>query len=170
MANEILIKQGTEITWQASGGDYAITLTGLDPNSARQGAKADLGAQRPRRYALQISSEFDIDPTPGDPIEVWWAASHSNVAGTGNPGDTSGLDGAYQSTIAAINEHTRHLQFVGALIATSNASSTLQNSLFVFEPPTRYGMPVVVNKCDEDLSGTASDHVIRLLPIVDEVQ
>ena len=37
MANELLVKQGTSITWTSAGGDEVLTLTSLANGDGRQG-------------------------------------------------------------------------------------------------------------------------------------
>ena len=70
MANEILVKSGTPVVW-ADVTDYAgdggarthqIDLTDLADGAARQGAKADLGATRAKRYAVTLCVEMAVVP------------------------------------------------------------------------------------------------------------
>lgn len=180
MANEVLVKTSTPVVW-ADATDYASTLSGLTrthqldltsiaAGAARQGDKADLGATRAERYSVQVGFEVDVAPTAGTLIEVYWASSFSGTAGTGNTGGASGADGAYKAGEEA--EWKKQLVFVGALVCTNDAATTVQVQSIneSFRPPQRYGMPVVVNGSGQALEGDAVEMYVALIPIVDEVQ
>ena len=155
MANEVLIKTGTPVVW-ADSTDYSSTNSGLTRThqlllenlangAARQGAKADLGATRSRRYTVRVGFEFNSAPTAGLLVEVWWSSSFSATAGTGNTGGTSGTDSAYKA--AEEDEWKQQLIAMGSLVATADGNTTPQyQDIGTFEAPDRYGMPVVVNK------------------------
>lgn len=180
MANEVLVKSGTPICW-ADTTDYSSTnsgitrthqidLTSIANGAARQGDKADLGATRADRFAVQVGFEIDIAPTAGTAIEVYWSDSYSGTAGTGNTGGASGADAAYKA--GEEDEWKKQLILIGTLICTADAATTVQVQCInsEFRPPTRYGMPVVVNKCGQAFEGDAVEMFIALIPIVDEVQ
>lgn len=171
MANEILIKTGTPIIWKAAGGDYAITLTGIAINAARQGVKGDLGATRAARWSVLLETNMDVAVTAGDIIEVWWSSSPSAVAATQNTGACSGTDAAYTGSAGGSVDETKYqLQHIGGLVLTPDADAVTQIQEFVFFPLHRYGMPVLVNKADQALEGDDDAHRITLTPVVDEVQ
>ena len=171
MANEILTKTGTPIVWKAAGGDYAITLTGIAVNAARQGAKGDLGATRAARYSVLVEINMDVAPTAGDVIEFWWSSSPSAVAGTQNTGACSGADAAYTGSAAgSVDETKAQLQYIGALVLTPDADAVVQIQEHLFFPLQRYGMPVLVNKADQALEGDDDAHRITFTPLIDEVQ
>lgn len=171
MANEILVKTGTSITWKASGGNYAITLASIADDAARQGAKGDLGATRAARWAVRVSINMDVAPTAGETIEFWWSSSTSAVAGTDNTGAASGTDAAYTgSTGGSVDETKYQLQHIGDLVLTPDDDGVVQVAEFTFYPLQRYGMPVLVNKGGQALEGDDDSHQIVLVPIVDEIQ
>jgi hypothetical protein len=171
MANEVLIKTGTTITWKAAGGDYAITLASIAVDAARQGAKGDLGATRAARWSCQVFINMDVAPTAGDVIEFWWSSSPSAVAATDNTGAASGSDAAYSGSAGGSVDETKvQMQYIGGLILTPDADAVVQSSEFVFFPLQRYGMPVLVNKADQALEGDDDSHEIILTPIIDEIQ
>jgi hypothetical protein len=180
MAKEILVKTGTPIVW-ADATDYSAATSGytrthqLDLTSlaastkARQGAKADLGEKRARLWMVRIGIEFDVAPVAGTAVALYWAASHSATAGTGNDGGASGADEAYKDGEEA--EWVTQLQYVGALSATADASPVVQiQTLGLFIPPSRYGMPVVRNTTGQALEGDAVEMFVALIPLIDEVQ
>lgn len=152
---------GTAISWKSTGGDYALTLTSLTNSSARQGAKGDLGSAFARRYAVLFTTAVGSAAANGLTVEVWWAASPHATAGTENPGAASGADAAFATSA----EYKLQLLFVGALNLSNNAGTSVQKQVFELSPPTRYGMPVVVNLSGQSLSGTAADHEVRIVPI-----
>lgn len=163
-----LIKTGTIIRWEAAGGEYAMTMTGILANAARQGAKGDLGATRAARWSCLVEINMDVAPTAGNMIEFWWSSSPSAVAGTQNTGAASGADAAYTGSAAGTVDETKYqLQFIGALNLTPDADATIQIQEFVFFPLQRYGMPVLVNKADQRLEQDDDAHRITLTPVVD---
>lgn len=171
MANEVLVKTGTPITWKAAGGTYAITLASIAVNAARQGVKGDLGATRAARWAVRVSINMDVAPTAGDVIEFWWSSSTSAVAATDNAGAASGTDAAWTGSAGGSVDQTKlQLQYIGGLVLTPDADAVVQIAEFVFFPLQRYGMPILVNKADQILEGDDDSHQIVLVPIVDEIQ
>jgi len=171
VANEILVKVGTPIIWKAAGGTYAITLSGIAINNARQGAKGDLGATRAARYSVLVEINMDVAPTAGKVIEFWWSSSPSAVAATQNTGACSGTDAAYTGSAAgSVDETKAQLQYIGALVLTPDADAVVQRQEFAFFPLQRYGMPVLVNKSDQALEGDDDAHQITFTPNIDEIQ
>lgn len=180
MPTEVLTKDGTPVVWadatdySATGSGYTRThqldLTSIANGSARQGAKADLGATRSRSYSVHVGFEVDVAPSAGTEIEVYWSSSFAATAGTGNAGGASGADAAYKA--GEEDEWKRQLLYLGSLVCTADAATTVQqqciNSFFV--PPTRYGMPVVVNKSGQALEGDAVEMYVALVPNPDEIQ
>jgi hypothetical protein len=160
---EYLLKEvGTALSWLNTGGDYALTLTSVSNNNGRQGAKGDLGQYRPRRWVPFVTSSVASAATAGTEIEFYWAASRNATAGTDNPGGTSGTDATFNTTP---DEYKTQLIFLGSLVLSNNAGTAVQKQcLPAFEPPLRYGMPVVVNKSGVALGGTAADHSFILIP------
>jgi hypothetical protein len=144
--------------------NYQIDLTSLANNAARQGVKGDLGATRSPTFAVRVGIEVDVAPvsTGAAYVEFYWSASSSGTAATGNDGGTTGTDAAY----ADPTEWTRQLTYIGSLICTADAAPVVQIQTIneAFQPPTRYGMPVVVNKSGQALEGDAIEMFIALIP------
>ena len=114
MANEVLIKSNSVIRWEAAGGEYVMTMTGIAVGAARQGAKGDLGAVRAARWSVLVEINMDVAPTAGDVIEFWWSSSPSAVAGTQNTGACSGADAAYTGSAGGSVDETKYqLQYIG---------------------------------------------------------
>lgn len=158
---------GTAKTWKSSGGDYALTCTSVTNGNGRQGAKGDLGASRARVWEVLFTSSVGSAATAGNEIELWWGASTSATAGTDNPGGLSGTDATFNT---APDEYKQQLIFIGSLALSNNAGTGVQKQRFVFSPPCRYGMPVVVNKSGQTLGSTAGDHTVTLTPIEEAVE
>lgn len=165
MANEILVKQGTNIVWKNAGGDYAISLASMGNGSGQNGVKADLGARFARRYAVTVEINMDVAPTAGGCIEIFWAPSYDN---TTFPGGVTGTDDGYKS--GEEDEWKKQLLLIGCLVVTNDADAVVQTQVFVFSPPARYGSPVVINKTGQSLEGDEDSHKITLTPLIDEVQ
>jgi hypothetical protein len=171
MANDILIRTGTPITWKASGGTYAMTMASVANNAARQGVKGDLGAVRAARWSVQVENNLDSAPAAGKTLEYWWSSSPSVTAGTKNTGAASGTDAAYTgSTGGSVDETKLQLEWIGALVLTPDADAVVQSTEFSFYPKQRYGMPILVNKSGVALEGDDDSHLITFTPIIDEVQ
>lgn len=171
MANEILVKAGTPQTWKAASGTYAMTMTGVAIDAARQGAKGDLGTPRAARFAYQVEFNMDVAVTAGNVLEFYWSSSPSATAGTQNDGAASGTDSAYTGSAGgSVDETKTQLIWVGNLVLTPDADTVVQQATFIFSPPHQYGMPIVVNKSDQALEGDDDSHKITVTPIIDEVQ
>lgn len=180
MANEILEKNGTAIVWADIGGDFGdspiagtvqITLVSLASTAARQGVKVDLGATRAARYDVTLRVEFDVAPTSQNQVSLWWAPSPSAVAGTANPGGVSGTDAAYTGTAGdSLADSILQLQYVGALICTSDAAAVVNQQSFTVFPQCRYGSPVVYNEADQAFEGDDIEMSIIFMPVIDEIQ
>lgn len=179
MANEILSKDGTQIVW-ANSGDFGgspvartvqINLTSIAAAAARQGEKVDLGSTRAARFDVTLRVEFDVAPTSGDIVSLWWAPSPSGTAGTANPGGASGADAAYTGTAGdGLADSILQLQLIGTLICTSDAATVVNQQAFTFFPTSRYGSPVVRNEADQAFEGDAVEMSIIFTPVIDEVQ
>jgi hypothetical protein len=182
MATEILVKNGTATVW-ADTTDYSssvtglarthqIDLTSLASGSARQGAKADLGATRARRYAVFAAIEFITAPSSGDIVDIWWASSPSSTAGNANPGGTNGTDAAYTGTAGdSLDDSIKQCRFIGSLVCTADATTVVQYQYIgVLEVIDRYGMPIVDNNADQAFEDDAVEMCIALIPIIDESQ
>jgi hypothetical protein len=164
---DYLLKEvGTAKVWKSSAGDYALTCTSVTDGNGRQGVKGDLGQYRARRWVVEFTSSVGVAATAGKEIELYWAPSTSGTAGTDNPGGLSGTDATFNTTP---DEYKAQLVLLGALELSNNATTTIQKQYFIFEPLTRYGMPVVVNKSGQTLGSTAGDHTVTLTPDLEGV-
>lgn len=174
----IVTESGTPVVWANLadfGGGHGFTrthqigLTSLANNAAREGAKADLGATRPGGYAVRCGIEMDVAPTAGNTIELYWSASESATAGTGNDGGAAGADQAYKA--AEEDEWKKQLTLIGVLVLTADLAPIVQiqtiNGFFI--PPSRYGMPVVINKGGQAFEGDAVEMFVALIPAYDKV-
>ena len=160
MANEILQKQGKDVTWAASGGDEVLTLTSLATVAGRKGDVHDFGATFSQRCRVKLKTDFATSPTAGDPVEVYWASSEDN---SDFDSGTAQGDAAFTDT-----DLNKQLHLVGILAA--DASTVSQGRSWVFDLPARYGYPVVYNGTGQSLSSTAADHELVITPLVDEIQ
>jgi hypothetical protein len=120
---------------------------------------------------MTVEINMDVAPTAGNVIEFWWSSSPSATAGTQNDGACSGTDAAYTGSAGGSVDETKiQMMLAGVLSLTDDADTVVQQTTFVFSPPHRYGMPVLVNKADQALEGDDDSHRITLTPIIDEVQ
>lgn len=195
MANKVLVQEqdGTpkQIVFADHGGDFGPTaandlrittdgtkeleveldLASVANQGARQSTKVDLGENRAPGYAVRAAFEFAATPTAGNVVELYWAPSPSATAGTANPGNASGADGAYTGYSSNMSAAVKHLIFIGVFVCTAQATATVQvGEVGVLYPTERYGSLVVRNE-----SGAAyhSDDVechVVFDPLVDEIQ
>lgn len=192
MANEILQKVGTQILFGDHSGDYVggsgnnkleigtptdvqISCANLAAGAARQSAKVDLGAKRPRAYSIMMSLEMATDPIAGETVDLYWSPSPSSSAAVANGGGCSGADAAYAGYVAStLAEGLANLIFIGSmnLAVMNDADGVPQLEMIgVFSPPDRYGSLVVVNGSAAD--NFHSDDVefgVSFQPIIDEIQ
>ena len=165
MANEVLVKQGTNLVWKAAGGDSAITLASLAVDAGRNGVKDDLGATFATLFTATLEIEMDVAPTAGGCIELFWAPSYDDST---FPGGATGTDAAYKA--GEVDEWKKQLLFIGCLVVTNDIQPQVQTGVFVFSPPSRYGAPVIINKTDQAFEGNDDVHKLTLTPLIDEVQ
>lgn len=155
---------GTPLVWQASGGDYVLTLTSLASDAARQGDKGDLydsvNGRLPHVLDVMLQSAVAVAATTGLKIELWAGESASGGAGTNNPGGLTGADGALSSP----DQLKRQLYWIGGLTLANALGTGQQRQRFAYTPTARCFLPVVVNKSGQALSGTAGDHVLTVTP------
>jgi hypothetical protein len=160
MANEILQKQGTDVVWTSAGGDEVITLTSLANGDGREGDEHDFTATHPSRVRISLEVDFNVAPTAGLRMDVYWSSSHD---GTDYDGECSGADAAYNS-----EDDMRRLHYVGSLLASNDVNP--QRASWVFWLPARYGLPVVSNQSGQALTATGTDQIVTVTPLIDEVQ
>ena len=160
MANEVLVKQDTDVVWTSAGGDEVITLTSLADGDGRAGDEHDFGATFAARVRLSLELDFNVAPTSGEAVNVYWSSSHD---GTDYDGECTGSDAAYNSEADAAR-----LYYVGSLIASNDTDP--QRASWVFFLPARYGLPVISNQSGQALTATGTDQVVTVTPLVDEVQ
>ena len=183
MANEVLLKTGTAIVL-ADSADHSptaanslgtrtdqIDLTSLAAGVARQSAKVDFGATRARRYSVVLAVEFATAPAAGETLDIYIGYSPSGTAGTGNPAKLTGADAAYSGYSSNLDDSLKQLDYIGSLVATIQATTTVQIALIgTISPSQRYGMIVVDNSTSDALFTDADEMSILISPIVDEVQ
>jgi hypothetical protein len=159
VANEILVKQGTDIVWTSAGGDEVITLTSLADGAGRMGEEHDFGATFAARYRVSIELDFNAAPTAGLLVDLFWSSSHD---GTDYDAECTGADAAF-----AIADRFR-LHYIGSLVCTNDTDPQRQS--WVFFLPARYGLPVVYNQSGQALTNVGTDQIITVTPLIDEIQ
>ena len=160
MANEVLVKQGTDVVWTSSGRNETLTLTSLANGDGRAGDEHDFTATFPARIRLAIELDFNVAPTAGNVVDVYWSSSHD---GTDYDGECTGTDAAYND-----ENDMKRLHWVGSLVCTNDTDPQRQS--FVFFLPARYGLPVVSNQSGQALTATGTDQIVTVTPLIDEVQ
>ena len=160
MANEILVKQDTDITWTSAGGTEVITLTSLADGDGRMGEEHDFGATFAARIRVMLEVDFNVAPTAGLTVDVYWSSSHD---GTDYDGECTGADAAYNA-----EDDMKRLHYVGSLVASNDTDP--QMASWVMFLPARYGLPVVSNQSGQALTNVGTDQIVTVTPLIDEVQ
>lgn len=160
MANEVLQKQGTSVTWTSAGGDEVITLTSLADGDGRAGDEHDFGATHAPRVRISVELDFNVAPTAGEVVDVYWSSSHD---GTDYDGEATGSDAAYNS-----EDDMKRLYWVGSLSCSNDTNP--QRASWEFHLPARYGLPVISNQSGQALTATGTDQIVIVTPLIDEVQ
>lgn len=184
MANDVLILNATAIILAdvtdhgpAVGNNLGtrtdqIDLTSLASGSYRQSTKFDMGSPRAKLWEMTAAIEFGTAPTAGKLIEFYLGFSHSTTAGTGNPANLSGSDGAYVGYGAAASdadECINQLDYVGSLVLSNDADIHIGH-IGYFVPRQQYGILVVKNASDQALQTDAVEMSVRLSPVKDQIQ
>lgn len=184
--SDITLEVGTAIAFGVSGSfspadpgtqhaaaiTDVLTLASLANGTARQSAKADLGANRARRYACLGAFDFTGEtPSATGRMDVYWAPSTSGTQGTGNVAGNSGADGAApDGALGSITlaEFLKLCVPIGSLDIHDGA--VVQNGFIGWlESPTRYGQIVVVNNSGDALEADDVENHVVLIPVVDDV-
>lgn len=153
--------------------DVALTLASVANDAGRQSAKADLGENRARQYAVFGCVDFTGEtPTAGETIEYYWAPSTSVTAANGNVAGNSGNDAAAPDGALGsitLDEFIAQCQFIGVLSIHDGAS--VQNGFVgVFSPVSRYGQLVVVNRSGDAFEADDVEMHQVMNPLIDELQ
>lgn len=187
MANEVLLKTGTQLSFADHAGDFSpaagssleqgtptdvqLSLASVADNAARQSAKFDLGATRAGYYHIIAAIEFAATPVAGDIVEFYIAWSPDATAANGNPGGVSGSDAAYAGYSSNLDASLKQLDPVGMMVVTAQATTTVQVGLVGgFYPKERYGTLVVVNQAGAAVHSDDVECHVVFDPIVDEIQ
>lgn len=188
MANEVLRKTGTQISFadhgtdfiggaakssleQAGATDVQIDLTTLGSAAGRESAKFDFGATRAAQYSCMAAIESDATGfTTGQTIDFYLASSPDATAANGNPGQIDGVDAAAPSGYGVLAELLLQCAFIGSLVIENTVSTVQVGHVGVFSPPERYGILIVVNNGGQAFIADAVEHHVVFNPIVDEIQ
>lgn len=158
------LEAGTPITWLASGGTKAITLTSLANDAAREGEKSAtlVDGTKGMPEVLDVFVEWTCASAPanGKQVEYYFAESDVATAGSGNPGNLSGTDAG----VSAPDEIKQQVGFVGALNLANSLGGGVNRQRFEYEPVRPYIIPLVVNKSGVAGSGVAGNFSITVTP------
>ena len=189
MANEILVKHGTQIRFCVAGSfspadngtnwtigtptDVALTLNNVANAAARQSTKVDLGATRAAKYEVLGCVDFTGEtPSATGQVDYYWAPSTSNTGSDGNVAGNSGADGAApDGALGSITlaEFLKQCQYIGTLYTHDGA--VVQNGFVgVFSPVSRYGQLVVVNNAGDNFEQDDVEAHQVFNPVKDEIQ
>lgn len=188
MANEILVKTGTQLVFadhgtdfaggaaktsiEVSGTDVQLDLTGVADGAAREGDKFDFGATWAKGGRFMAALEFAATPDSGGYVNLYIAPSPISTAANGNVMSIDGADAAAPSGDGTLAEL---LAAIGAVAATFPTTDDPTGVVQVingaeFFPTARYGIPIVENQAGAAFHSDAVEIHIVWIPNVDEVQ
>ncbi len=149
-----------------------LDLVSLAASAYRQSAKFDFGAVRAPLYDVWGVLEFAASVAAGKAIEFYMGYSPSSTAANANPANLSGSDAAYTGYASNADDAVKQLQYVGAMITTANATTTLQVGYFgAFAPQGgRYGIAVVRSRLAVAFHSSSAKMHIVLNPTYHESQ
>lgn len=165
------LEAGATITWAASGGDKALTLTSLANDAGREGAKSgtlvDGTKGMPELLEIRFESAVASAAANGKEIELYFGESDSATAGTNNPGNLTGADAALSNP----DELKNQCALVGALVLSNARGTNVQKQRLWYPQPVQpYIIPLVVNKSGVALSGTGGNHSLVVTPFYRRVK
>jgi len=167
------VSEGTAKVIRASGGNAAITLASLangngTTTGGRQSASLDLGALWAQRWRLECNFELAATPTAGNAVNLFGSWNNATGAGEGN---TTGSDAAYSGYSSNLDAATKQLEFLGAHICTSQATTTQQRSFVgIIFPKGRWLNLVVDNRSGAAFHSTDTNQFITLTPLEESVE
>ena len=167
------VTTGASLTIKNSGGSAAITLASLANGNGttaggRQSATLDLGSTWAQRWRIDAAFELAATPTAGNAVNLYGAWGNATGAGFGN---TSGTDAAYSGYSSNLDAAAKHLEFLGAHICTSQATTTVQKSqVGIIFPKGRYLNLVVDNRSGAAFHSTDTNQVITMTPLEEPIQ
>ncbi len=184
MANEVLIKTGTQIvvansTYSPTAARSLGTITddidcaGLTTGQAREGVKIDLGATRAPSYSVMVATELETDPAAGGSIDLYWSKSHSATANVGNAGGATGADADFSGyDTLTLAEALVQMDVIGSLLCGVNndADGVQIGSAGVWTPSSRYGVLIVHNNTSITLFADSVEMAVAFNPIIPEIQ
>lgn len=158
-------QEGTSKTIKGSGGDAVLTFTSLANGSMRQSGTLDLGATHAALYLVELAIEIAATPTAGNVINGYVSDNQASGAGWAN---TTGSDAAYTGYSSNAAASIKQLDFIGALVCTAQATTTVQKGIMgVFPPKGRYINFVIDNESGAAFHSSQTNCSITLTPIED---
>lgn len=163
MTNNILIVDGSAVTFKESGGTYTWTPKNIANGAGRLSAQADLGATtRYQWYRWVLVTKFQT-ATLNNIIRAYLSEASSAA--------TTYQDGGVGISDAALSVETlvaTPAKLLGPLVIHSAAGTNVWSGKVRII--SRYVSVSVWNASGVALTNTAGDHEFRLEPINDQVQ
>ena len=153
--------RGTTITFVASGGDVAMTLTSLGDDAGRHSAAHDTGASA-RTPHFEVTAKFQhvATPTVGEQVLVYMQQADSDAVA-----DWQNDDGTGDIALSA-QDKLKNMALIGsATIDEAAASIEVTMDPVVIDIHKRYVRFCVWNEAGSALSAVAAENYIELTPI-----
>jgi hypothetical protein len=149
-----------------------LNLTSIAAGAARQSDKVSLsvGTIRAETYGVTAAIEFASAPAGTGTVDFYWAPSPSATAGTGNPGNVTGVDGAYSGYSSNLASSLGHLLFIVSMPVTVQGATTVQvAAIGEFVPTEQWGSLIVVNNTSVAFVANAVQMSVLFTPHLGDV-
>jgi hypothetical protein len=127
----------------------------------RMGAEKDWGEDFFSLLLIEVRVTFAVSPTTPAIMELYWAVSRD---GTDWPGAVTGSDASYT------DDQDLKAQLIHVMNFSVNNSTSQQIQYEVIPNPGRWGLPVLINQANQELSSTANTSKIIVAPMTPEIQ
>ncbi len=186
MANEVLIKQGSQWLFADVGTDFASTSATAANNlkvgtptevqidlsslgnggGARESDKTGVSTPWAARFTMDACVQFSTSnfPSDGGTVDFYWNATPSSAAATANMGGLTGSDAAYTDSAGSLGQ----LIYVGSMTARATALNI--GHVGIFSPPYNWGNLVIVNNTTSDFNSSMDETHVVMTEIIDEIQ
>ena len=173
MPNLVHGSRGTRITFEASGGDVALTLTSLGAGAGRISGTYDKGTgSQETRYIGGLRTQFATLPVAGEMMRIYLIeqveARDGGTPAFKVPGDLGSSDAAVTDEDDLI---AAGIQIGTFIVPPSPAADTEYVSrTFEFETRAQKFQLAVWNATADALTATAGEHELYIIDVDDEIQ
>lgn len=167
------VTEGTAKTIKSTGGTAAMSFASVangngTTTNGQQSASLDFGTNWAQRWRMESNLEIAATPTAGNSVNYF--GSWNTASGTGM-GNTSGANAPYSGYAANLDASTKHLEFMGAHICSTQATPLVQKAFVgIIFPKGRHLNLVLDNRSGAALHSTETNQVITFTPLEESME